>query len=425
MSDQALVPLAYEVDGRQLHADAPGFGQAITECQANGQRPRCLCQAHGAPMYVARLGTGHIVKRMPGTGHQHAPACPHYAPPDDGSGLAPLLGSAISEDPATSCTTLKLDFALTRMAGRSAAPATGEGGDSARTRGPRLSLRGLLHYLWDQAELTRWHPGFAGKRNWPIVRRHLLQAAQQMVVSGHALAPQVYVPEPFNVEGRDAINARRLAQWQHALPMPGRPQRLMLLIGEVKEISRARYGYKAIVKHLPDQAFMLDDALYRQLGRRFSAQLELWATDGEVHMMMAATFGLNAAGAPAISELCLMPVTWQWLPVADSFDGQLVAHLVEQGRSFIKALPYGLDHELFPASATLTDCGVDAPTLHIARDRSDVQVETADGREGGSQPKWVWRAATTPIPCLPRATSHGHRNQRAPVPPRGVAPHGT
>lgn len=425
MSAQALVPLAYEVDGRPLHADAPGFGRAIAACQANGHRPRCLCQARGAPMYVARLGTGYIVKRMPGTGQQHAPACPHYAPPDDGSGLALLLGSAISEDPTTGCTTLKLDFALTRMAGRSVTPANGEGGDSARTRGPRLSLRALLHYLWEQAELTRWHPGFAGKRTWAIVRRHLLLAAQQMVVGGHALASQLYVPAPFNVEGRDTINARRQAQWQHALPMPGRPQRLMLLIGEVKEISRARYGYKAIVKHLPDQAFMLDDALYRQLGRRFSTELELWATDDEIHMMMAATFGLNAAGAPAVHEVCLVPVTGQWLPVVDSIDGQLVAHLVEHGRSFIKVLPYGLGHELFTASATLTDCGVDAPTLHIARDRSDVQVETADGREGGNPIEWVWQVAATPIPCLPGATPHGHRIQRAPAPPRGVALRGT
>ena len=68
------------------------------------------------------------------------------------------------------------------------------------------------------------------------------------------------------------INVRRLAQWQHAVAAPGKAQHLMLLIGEVKEIVPARYGFKAIVKHMPDQAFAIDEQLYRRLGRRFEPE---------------------------------------------------------------------------------------------------------------------------------------------------------
>ena len=46
----------------------------------------------------------------------------------------------------------------------------------------RLSLRGLLYFLWHEAELTRWHPGFTGKRTWSVVRSHLLSAARNMTV---------------------------------------------------------------------------------------------------------------------------------------------------------------------------------------------------------------------------------------------------
>ena len=278
-------------------------------------------------------GEGYIVKRMPDTGSHHAPDCPSYEPPAEFSGLGQVLGSAITEDPATGETTLKLDFPLTKMPGRSTMPPAGGESDSVASDGTKLSLRGLLHYLWDQAELTRWHPGFAGKRTWATVRRHLLQAAEHKLARGDALRARLYVPEPFSVDERDAINARRLAQWQHAVAAPGKPQHLMLLIGEVKEIVPARYGFKAVVKHMPDQAFAIDEQLYRRLGRRFEPELALWGASDDIHMVMIATFGVSSAGVPAIHELCLMPVTRQWLPVEDGFEKQLLDRLVGENRS--------------------------------------------------------------------------------------------
>ena len=280
---------AYLIGGQRFEAGTPRLAEAVAEAHAARQRPRCLCLAEGVEMYVARLAgahDGYVVKRMPGTGSQHAPDCPCYEPPPEATGLGQVLGSAISEDPATGETTLKLDFPLSKIAGRSAAPAAGGDSDSVASGGTRLSLRALLHYLWDQAELTRWHPGFAGKRNWGTVRSHLLRAAEHKIARGDALRGRLYVPEMFSVEERDAINARRLAQWQHAVAAPGRPQQLMLLIGEVKEIVPARYGYRCVIKHVPDQAFAIDEPLYRRLGRRFDAELALWGSADSVHMVI-------------------------------------------------------------------------------------------------------------------------------------------
>jgi hypothetical protein len=65
-----------------------------------------------------------------------------------------------------------------------------------------------------------------------------------MATRGESLLNRLYIPEPFSVDERDAINDRRLAHWQTALPVQGQPQKLMLLIGEVKEISPTRYGFK-------------------------------------------------------------------------------------------------------------------------------------------------------------------------------------
>ena len=233
----------YAIGGRRFETGSRGFAEAVADAHAAHQRPRCMCLVDGVEMYVARLAgsnAGYIVKRMPDTGSRHAPDCRSYEPPAELSGLGQVLGSAITEDPATGETTLKLDFPLTKMPGRSTIPPTGGEGDSVSSTGTKLSLRGLLHYLWDQAELTRWHPGFVGKRTWATVRRHLLHAAEHKLARGDALRARLYVPEPFCIEERDAINARRLAQWQSAVPVPGKVQQLMLLICEVKEIVPAR-----------------------------------------------------------------------------------------------------------------------------------------------------------------------------------------
>ena len=391
---------AYLVGGRRFETDSPGFAEAIAAAHAAHHRPRCLCLVDGVEMYVARLGDGFIVKRMPNTGSHHVPDCPSYEPPAESSGLGQVLGSAITEDPTTGETTLKLDFSMSKIAGRTAMPTAGGDSDSVASSGTKLSLRGLLHYLWDQADLTRWQPGFAGKRTWGTVRKHLLRAAENKIARGDSLRSRLYIPEAFSVDQRDAINARRMAQWSQAIAAPGKPQHLMLLIAEVKEIVPARYGFKAVVKHVPDQAFALDEQLYRRLGRRFESELALWGAAEDIHMVIIATFSVAAAGIPTIVELSLMPVTRHWLPVEDGFEKQLIERLVADGRSFVKGLRYNLGAESALASATLTDCEGSAPLLfvvHAGIDDSGRYLQVCDP----SVQVWLWNPSTESMPLLP------------------------
>ncbi|WP_082568181.1 DUF1173 domain-containing protein [Pelomonas sp. Root1217] len=396
----------YEVDGRSYAVDSREFANVVAQAQACRRRLRCMCQAGGVEMYVARLAPaqgGYIVKRMPDTGWRHATHCPSYAPPAATSGLGQLLGSAILEDPANGVTTLKLGFALSRMQGRVVAPTSEGSGTSVRSDGATLSLRGLLHYLWDQAELARWHPDLAGKRSWGVVRSHLLEAAGQLVARRELLVSRLYIPEPFSVDQREALYARRLAAWSCAAAERAGCAALMLLIAEVKEIVPARYGFKAVVKHLPDQAFMIDESLYRRLGRAFETELALWATGEDVHMIMIATFGVSG-GVPSVQELCLMPVTRQWLPVDDGFGKQLVDKLVAQRRAFTRSLPYELPAKVQRAFAVLSDCGNLPATLSIVRgDQAPPDAGAAD--TDAVAPGWLWHAHLEPLPALPARAS--------------------
>lgn len=394
---------AYLIHGQRLAPDDAGFGEALASAHASRHRPLCLCRAAGLPMYVARLGSGFIVKRMPDAGEQHAPDCPSYEPPPELSGLGALKGTAIVEDPAAGVTSLKLGFALSKGSSRSnTPPAGGDGADSVASDGSKLTMRGLLHYLWDEAELTRWQPGFAGRRSWAVVRKQLLLAAEGKVARGRSLQDQLYIPEPFSVEQRDEINARRVARWSGAAGQGQRRHPLLLLLGEVKEIVPARFGYKAVIKHVPDQAFMLDETLYGRMARRFEFELARWSSSECLHMVIMATFSVRKNLVPVVDELTLMPTTPQWIPVSDAYEQQLVERLLRDGRRFIKSLRYNLSQECQVASVVLTDAeGGPVPLFVAARPvewtASDISAAEATGSSG----RWVWWPSESALPPLP------------------------
>ncbi|WP_291127043.1 DUF1173 domain-containing protein [Hydrogenophaga sp.] len=399
---------AYEIGGQRVEVASSGFAASIASAHAARQRPRCLCTPEGVEMYVARLAGphgGYIVKRMPDTGCRHACDCPSHEPAADLSGLGQVLGAAITEDPATGQTSLRLGFSLTKLPGRSQMPPAGGESKSVCTDGTKLSLRGLLHYLWDQAELTKWHPGFAGKRTWGTVRRQLLLASEGKIARGDSLRSRLYIPETFFLDQREAITGRRSAQWLQALSAPGKPQRLMLLIGEVKEIAPARYGFKVVVKHLPDQAFSIDQQLYRRLGRHFETELALWGACEQMHMIIIATFSIAETGVPAVAELSLMPVTQHWLPVENAFDEQLVDRLVNQGRTFRKGLRYNLPAVIPVVNATLIDTGDDPCLLRISRE-ARTAVDVSEHIESSARPyptrSWIWYPEAEAMPPLPK-----------------------
>ncbi|WP_266008220.1 DUF1173 family protein [Paucibacter sp. PLA-PC-4] len=356
-----------EIEGARYAPSSAGFEQAIARAYSRRRRPRCVCTAAGVEMYVARLGDGYIVKRMPDTGSQHAPDCVSFEAPAEISGRRHLLGSAVKEDPNTGMTSLKLDFSLSKRQARITPASPRPPSGTASTAGSKLSLRGLLHLLWDRSALTRWHPGFEGRRSWGTVHRQLLQAAEQMFIRGQTLATRLYVPEPFFVERRDEIIARRRDTWACAVGSGAGRQRLLLLIGEVKEMVPARHGHKAVIKHVPDVAFAMDDSLYRQLPQRFGPELELWSASDSIRMLMIATLVISDAGLPHIVELSLITVTAQWLPVETAAEQYLVEGLVRSQRAFLKLLRYDLHSQPELASLALTDRGAPAP-LMFARD---------------------------------------------------------
>jgi hypothetical protein len=341
----------YLIHGRPLATDDAGFATALAAAHAEHHRPLCLCNPYGVEMYVARLGRGHQLKRLPGTGGLHAPGCPSYEPPADAYESATSKQAAIREDASDGTTTLVLGFPLARVDTR-AVPSVRDVGTAQAPAGSRgLTLLALLHYLWHEAELTHWQPAFAGRRTWGAVRRHLLRAAAGKTVAGESLLDRLYVPEVFSVAQRDAIELRRRAQWARTVDTEHGVRPLMLLIGEVKEIVPSRLGAMAIVKHVPDERFSLDGRLYSDMEQRFGRELRLWANGEALHMVLIATVEPTRNGGAAIDRLALMPVTAQWLPVHDLEELQLIERLVRERRCFVR--PPSGDVQVYASPARL------------------------------------------------------------------------
>jgi len=131
----------------------------------------------------------------------------------------------------------------------------------------------------------------------------------------------------------------------------------MLVIAEVKAIEPARHAFHAMVKHVPDIGFALDEHIYRSMGRHFARELSFWGASEDLRMIMIATFGVTSAGVPGLSRLSLMPVTRQWLPVDTLDEQRLVRRLVGEGRAFKMILRYGRQHTARVPSLVLTDQG--------------------------------------------------------------------
>lgn len=396
----------------------PDTQHVLSDAHTRHVRPLCTCRPPGIPMYVASTTTGFVIKRMPGTGEAHAPDCTSWEPPAALSGLGQVLGEAITDNPDTDSTTLRLGFSLSMGGGRAAPEASGDSSpESVATDGAKLTLRALLHYLWDEAGFSSWSPKMEGKRHWRIVSWHLRRAADGKVAKRQPLGAKLYIPEPFDSARAAQISSRRLALWRSAQARPGKPVPLMLLIGEVEAIEPARYGQKVRIKHVPDAPFLLPEDAHRRLRKHFADVLEQWEVDDASHLMMVGTFAVSAAGIASLHQLAVMLVDERWLPVDSATTGLLIATAASQRRRFRVGMRYNLPPDIASAALIFTDTTPATAAFLSTTSPTDILEDDAaldDSatpltelvRESGMA-LWEWNILSE-IPALPAPRKDTH-----------------
>ena len=341
--------------------DNPLFDELLEQAYKIKERPRCLCKDSGVEMYIAKSGDNYILKRLPYSGQNHQPDCDSFEIPAELSGREAVLQKAIAEDEDTGLTSLKLDFSLSKISVNSAA-SKGEATEkmAVQANPTKLSIRSLLHFLYEDAGLNKWAPKMHGKRSWFIIRKYLLLAAQNKIARKNPLGEFLLIPENFSVDDKTEITSRR-RQFLSKLIKKGNKQLMGILIGELKAIESARFGYKMLIKHMPDTPIYLDEAVFKRINKVFSTELAFFHENEAIHLLTICTFTLSATGSPQVDNISFMAVDRNWLPFENIEELELLERLCTKQRSFIKGLRYNLGSDEVIASVLMTDTG-DKPT---------------------------------------------------------------
>ena len=389
------------LDGKTIFDEAEDFASRLAFAYRGRLRPICLCCNPGIPMYIAMIGDQPMIKRMPLTGGAHHQACPSYEPPYELSGLGALMGHAIKLD-ADGAAALRLDFSLSKRASAVSPSAGAEALERVRNDSRKLSLRGLLHLLWHEGGLTEWTARWAGKRHWWQVHSHLVEAARTMSVRGERLVGRVLVPEPFRMEDKTAIEKRRARALAPLFENKAGAKPLMILVGEIKDLTPVRMGQQVVIKHLPGFRLYLEDETWRRLQRRFETELTLWQSADNYHLMVIATIGGSPSGTVTAHEIALMTVTEQWLPVESVYETRLLEILTRKREKTIKGLRFDLPRAQPYAAAVLPE-RPQPLALYIVPAGADSEFEARLKDMVEARPDlavWIWRVDKDEMPDI-------------------------
>jgi hypothetical protein len=256
----------------------------------------------------------------------------------------------------------------------------------------------------------------AGKRSWFVIRKHLLQAAENKTIKGAALGSLLFIPETFSVDHKDELLQRRTARLALLSAPADGARKLMVLVGEVKLIEPSRYGHKLVIKHLPDLPFIMAEDLHKRMLKRFGNDLALWDADGSTHLLAVATFGIGSTGIAAIEELALVLTSANWIPAEHLQDLQLIHGLTHAGRRFTKGLRYNMAGDRPLASAVLSDTVPRPVALYIVPPNATDDYKTALDAliEESDLAPWIWRAGEQANPPLPAYTGFEPVSQSTP-----------
>jgi hypothetical protein len=391
------------IKGRTYASRDPALQDALACAYDTPERPRCLCVRRGIEMYVAKHRL-YVAKRMPDTGPQHHATCVSYEPELGQSGLGELMGESIIERSPESVE-LRVDFPLARIPGRTAA--RGEMQEPAEINAPRhrMSLRAVMHFLFERAGFNRWYPAMEGKRTQGVLHRYLLEAADGIQMKGARLSERLYVPEQFREEDKDAIADRRRVKLAVLQSAEDDVQfKMALVLGEYKEEAASPVGRKVWLRHMPGAPLFIDPKAWERIERTYGSLLE--ARDADTRslqrVVMCALIYAKREHIYQIDAASFMLTTENWIPIEGVHEVDLIQTLTEQRRRFMKPLRYDARSAASFPNVLLLDTGAKPTPLHVVSALMDPYDRAAKQKALKAQgpAAWVWHTDQQ-MPQLP------------------------
>jgi hypothetical protein len=394
----------YFVRGRVYATGDRDLQDALARVYNSSERPRCMCVQGGVEMYVAKHAE-FVIKRMPGTGQLHHVACQSFEPEAGVSGIGELMGEAIVEH-APEQVEIRTAFPLARVAGKPM-PRGEAADDPSSINAPRkrMSLRAVLHFLYDRAGFNRWYPAMQGRRTQSVICRYLTAAARGVMLKGAPLEDRLFVPEQFRVAEAEEIGERRRRKLAMLLSPEADVQfKMAILIGQLTGVEPTTYGRRMTIKHMPDVALYIDTKAWERAERAYGAILQAVGADVEhkPRVVMAALIYAKREHIYQVDSLTLMLVTEQWVPLDGLYELPLVEMLQRQGRAFIKPLKFGAKTAAGFPNVLLLDAGPAPVPLNVVSPFMDAKDRTTKDKMiksvGGGA--WYWETERD-MPSLP------------------------
>jgi len=221
-----------------------------------------------------------------------------------------------------------------------------------------MSLLGLLHLLWTEAGLNRWHPAMQGKRSISRIGYWVLEQAKQIRVSRMVLSDVMLL---------HAKSGQHEAQRNQTVSTNAKAKGLRLIaVDALAKFDADKYQMPLARLPMSGPAGMpfsyISKALWERTEKRFARELNVWKS-GAGRVIAIAQIEVKDSGKNAgrVCDLALMAVSGEWIPLDSSYEAAVEEALREQGRSFFKPLRYDAGEDCVFPDFWLLDVGQDFP----------------------------------------------------------------
>lgn len=417
--------------GEQRQSDTHAeWRDALRDARNNRAEAHVICQCKGQNedtslrRLVVRYRTDtdkFYVSAWQFTGGQHCHDCRFYSIwPDKSSAKAYSSGVVTVNDDGLFCITLPVGLSRKEQSDEPAQnlnparhPRTGKSKSS-------MSLLGLGHFIWQQAEINTWRPQYVMNRP----RTALWVACRVNRAAGNILAGGVRLSDVLLVSAvKDSVQRQKNQERvRYATQCNKRMVAVALLKRDATEgYAEMQAGQLILSSPYGFPALQVSPDVLRACERSFQTELNAWRAGHKVVAIIETEPPVlhfekrNGRDIPVneadVIGIALMRVSPRFIPVDSGYEEVIETRLCEQERSFVKPLRFDADDDTLPDFWLTDTVGERALPMEVFGMRTPEYVARRDEKialyndKYGARGWWFWDAENN-IPVFPPKTGH-------------------
>lgn len=388
----------------------------------------CLCKGKSDDLTLCRLVVRYLkdsdrfsLSGWKHSGGQHRHDCRFYSVwPDDTSASAYSSSVVRINDDGTFSITLPVGLSRQKGTDKPASDINPARHPRTGKAKPSMSLLGLGHFIWQQAEINTWKPQYVKNRPrnalWLASR---INGMAQNIRASRLMLKDVLLVSAASDGAQKEANQQRVSYSKDN-------QKRMLAIALLKADAEQGYaemqaGRLILSSPLGFPKLNVSPNVFRACERSFGNELSAWKAGHKVVAIVETEpptrryERINGRNVPIteaeVIGIALMRVTPRFIPVDSGYEAIIEARLCEEERSFIKPLRFDAEEDTLPDFVLKDVDGKESVPMEVFgmntdeyRARRAVKTEGYN-KEYGVGGWWSWDAtrkdAEENIPAFP------------------------